>query len=530
MPTTDVAAILEVVTAALKDLLKFKIVGYVNTGDKTQDSLLTAFLLAIMTLVFATFSWTSIMIKYHMWRSKRQSSTVKLDANTLPYYKSMIPSIKDKMRHGTWYLYEDIDSVFTNAVALYYLSIHSKGSTDSPMIYDFTSNTFKVRPARDAFQTLKKSLPHDSYEPVFVDKNGMVCVYYHTDTGNVLLTYTDDSTLEAFVKEIKTPQKETIEFKKTNTNAKLMIYDTDSKEIGSIYPDRTFELFVSRHKQSIIRAIQAFQKANTHGAAYGGYGTYNLGIMLHGAPGTGKTLLIKALANYLKRDVYMIDMRKIKSRKDFENLFSEYSNYVYCLDEFDCVQGAIQQRVVYSGDNLDEMKLNSLESAGSKELAELRERQLVVLKMTTFISKAESPKKKDDEEGTKELSPLELELRNIEKRIKDIENALTLDTILTVLDGVKEMRGRVIIATTNHLDKIDKALMRAGRFDLKINLDKFNRDEIIDMLKLMFRNMSEEENSMLYTAKFKEGIYAPVDVIYHATTCGTLGETIKMLI
>jgi SpoVK/Ycf46/Vps4 family AAA+-type ATPase len=96
--------------------------------------------------------------------------------------------------------------------------------------------------------------------------------------------------------------------------------------------------------------------------------------------------------------------------------------------------------------------------------------------------------------------PLQKELSSLEARIKELENALTLDTILTVLDGVNEHRGRVIIATTNHLDKIDPALMRAGRFDLKINLGKFNCEEIREMLSIMFG-----PSEMIQKAEFPDG-------------------------
>ena len=71
-----------------------------------------------------------------------------------------------------------------------------------------------------------------------------------------------------------------------------------------------------------------------------GFRSYNLGLMLHGEPGTGKTSVIKAICNYLKRDAVIVDMSKIKKASDFEDLFNTYVyvNYVYIFEEFDCVQ------------------------------------------------------------------------------------------------------------------------------------------------------------------------------------------------
>ena len=41
-----------------------------------------------------------------------------------------------------------------------------------------------------------------------------------------------------------------------------------------------------------------------------------------------------------------------------------------------------------------------------------------------------------------------------------------------VFDGLLEMPGRIIIITTNHPEKIDKALLRPGRIDRKIEFKK----------------------------------------------------------
>ena len=109
----------------------------------------------------------------------------------------------------------------------------------------------------------------------------------------------------------------------------------------------------------------------------------------------------------------------------------------------------------------------------------------------------------------KETLNITKELELINKEIQTIKNKLTIDTMLTVLDGVVEMRGRVIIATTNYIDRIDSALIREGRFDLKIKLEEFNNQEIRDMLKLMY---PEEDMSYLEDKIFKE-TYTPVQLI-----------------
>jgi len=41
---------------------------------------------------------------------------------------------------------------------------------------------------------------------------------------------------------------------------------------------------------------------------------------------------------------------------------------------------------------------------------------------------------------------------------------------LNVLDGILEIDGRMLIITTNYPEKIDEALLRPGRIDIKIEL------------------------------------------------------------
>lgn len=517
---SNTIALMEAVNVALKDLLKFKIITYVNTGDKTQDNLINAFLLAGLTVLFTTISWHALVIKYQIWQHKSKKF-IPLDAQTIPYYRDMIPSIKSKFSYGTWYVIDD-NQKFTEKVASYYLSIYRKGSVASPMFYNFTTNKFEITPVRDAFETLKRSIQSDVYDPIFADKNGLVCIYKDGQSDDVLIAYSSQITLDAFLKEINVIRDaQELVFKKTNTR---IICDAKGTTLGTIFPDRGFDLFVSKYRQEIIAALDAFLQANQHGASLGGYGTYNLGMMVHGDPGTGKTFLIRAVALYLNRDVKIINMCDIKSRQDFENIFKEHKQYVYCLDEFDCVQGAIEQRT-----DSDDSK-SSVENRTSKELRELKERQLELLKLST-VSFELSPKDKSTDNSEKSLSPLNQELKNVQKRIADLENALTLDTVLTVLDGVKELRGRVIIATTNYINKIDSALLRAGRFDLKIHLRKFEDAEIKDMLMQMFKKTaSEEEISALKNYTFPDYKYAPVDVIYIARVNQTLAKTIAALL
>lgn len=45
---------------------------------------------------------------------------------------------------------------------------------------------------------------------------------------------------------------------------------------------------------------------------------------------------------------------------------------------------------------------------------------------------------------------------------------VSLSTLLNVLDGLASPEGRVLIMTTNHIERLDPALIRPGRVDTKV--------------------------------------------------------------
>lgn len=62
----------------------------------------------------------------------------------------------------------------------------------------------------------------------------------------------------------------------------------------------------------------------------------------------------------------------------------------------------------------------------------------------------------------------------------------SLGDLLNAIDGVNSAENCIIIATTNHLAKIDPALLRKGRFDDVIEIKPLETSEIIRMVKFFF--------------------------------------------
>ena len=62
----------------------------------------------------------------------------------------------------------------------------------------------------------------------------------------------------------------------------------------------------------------------------------------------------------------------------------------------------------------------------------------------------------------------------------------SLSTILNVLDGLYSPDGTLIIATTNHIDNIDPAIVRKGRFDLTVDIGALCPEAFTEMFKAYY--------------------------------------------
>lgn len=74
------------------------------------------------------------------------------------------------------------------------------------------------------------------------------------------------------------------------------------------------------------------------------------------------------------------------------------------------------------------------------------------------------------------------------------EREQTLNQLLTELDGFDASVGVVVLAATNRPEILDKALLRAGRFDRQIIVDKPDLQDRIEILKLHTKKMTIAQN------------------------------------
>lgn len=84
------------------------------------------------------------------------------------------------------------------------------------------------------------------------------------------------------------------------------------------------------------------------------------------------------------------------------------------------------------------------------------------------------------------------------KDAKGNQHTANLGDLLNAIDGINCASDCIIIATTNHIDKIDPALKRKGRFDDVIEVKPLGHNEIVRMVKFFF----EDENLTGFMPKY----------------------------
>lgn len=207
---------------------------------------------------------------------------------------------------------------------------------------------------------------------------------------------------------------------------------------------------------------------------------HTLGFLFYGKPGCGKTSCAKAIANYTRRHVVEINLSKIKTCGEFMDIFlDEFIDKTYIppnkriivLEDIDAMINIVKQRNIKEDANLD---IKNTLSLGQNSFDE-------IIKLSLFGDK-------------------------ISKRFKS-QDELNLSCILNTIDGILEQQGRIIIISSNFPEKLDSALLRPGRIDLKIEFGMCDKTMIKDIIK----NFYMVDN--IPTEKLKEDTYTPAELL-----------------
>ncbi|KAJ8591411.1 P-loop containing nucleoside triphosphate hydrolase protein [Rhizopogon salebrosus TDB-379] len=163
---------------------------------------------------------------------------------------------------------------------------------------------------------------------------------------------------------------------------------------------------------------------------------FRRGYLLHGVPGSGKTSLIHSLAGELGLDIYVVSL---SSKGMSDNTLTT-------------LMGHVPSRCILLLEDLDAAFTRSVSRDASSTGAP-----------TASNANSTSTATETNDGST-----------------------LSLSGLLNSLDGVAAAEGRLLFATTNHIERLDPALSRPGRMDVWVNFTHATKWQAEGIFKCFF--------------------------------------------
>lgn len=477
----------------LTSFFNLSLMKSIDTGDRMLDTTLQMLLSTILggVITFLVSCLTKGLWKEHI--NQLYAITKIKDYNPLIFDANLAP---DKPLNGISHLYELRLKSNKQFISWFYTHhsdkkfkqkrTHSIAFPDSENLLDLSS-----------LDIISDDVHFDNEIPVWRGQDGYYVYVKNIRSSYKFAFYSDSGDsmkdcFEHYTKHISTIKNFEAERKNRGDMQKIWEYSADFLiERGQIELNRNFDSLFFNEKQTIMNVLSNFK----NGTLFPKHLPIDnkLGIILYGPPGTGKTGFIAAVANYLQRNILLVNMNRIKTRKELDEVLSyDRKTHIWVFEEFDCAAGVARRT---DGDTTTD---------GGVGKNELSAYTVMLLNQ------------KEQSEGIMK------ELREEKAALND---KLDLQYLLTKLDGLESASDRLIIATTNHPERIDPALLRPGRFGIQINLTYCNKQMIKEIICMIY----QLESDSLNVDSIKENIWTPAELIQLGITKGSAEALIEYL-
>lgn len=296
------------------------------------------------------------------------------------------------------------------------------------------------------------------------------------------------------------------------------------------HTNRNFGNIFFEQKDLIIRKIDFF---TDNAEWYNRRGIpHTLGMLFYGNPGCGKTSTIKALANHTKRHVVEIQLSKIKTGREFMDIFHNetimgkiipLNRRIYVLEDIDCMGSVVKNRADAAAAASSGSASGASTPSSIPSLAAVQANQTAIAALFAATSAANNGagNSSNCDQTSSAFSPVVFQTNN---------DKLTLSVILNALDGVLEMPGRIVIMTTNHPEQLDPALIRPGRIDMKVEFKKCSATILKELIQHFYQypvDSLHEYNLQLNAIAYK---WTPAEVSEIMMKHDIVEDTIRELV